>query len=160
MSIQVHYCFICSKEFSNKYKLFRHNESFHTGEVVCEFCNEIFENTTQVSRHIKFMRHIVCSYCDKNFSSEKSLNRHLLNAHDPSKAISKCPYCSRSFIRKYNLDMHIKRYHLKLKFVKCELCNKEFFSKRELLMHMKNSSSHRKEEEFVNSLFSEEFLES
>ena len=101
-------CKLCTKEFSSKTSLNKHNKFFHLGlRYKCSICEQSYTNVTRLRDHMN--KHTgntphKCKICEESFKSQESLKRHVA--------------------------LHLKKYH-------CKICNKSFLAKKRLDRHLK-----------------------
>lgn len=72
-----------------------HNFNCHDGPgdglnktYICSLCNKLFENPTQLSKHMishTENRSFVCDNCPKSFTCSKYLKIHMRNVHESVK---------------------------------------------------------------------------
>ncbi|XP_065083119.1 zinc finger protein 284-like [Ochlerotatus camptorhynchus] len=96
-------CYICSKEYSNKYKLMRHmkchTDPIEPGATVrCERCDETFESVAKLNYHkAKHQTKIFqCDKCSKMFYRNAALVQHQ-KVHEERRGELCCEICSRTF---------------------------------------------------------------
>ena len=104
-------CSHCDKEFSSKWSLKSHMNSFHA----------------EVKDHIK-----ICTICSKQFTSNSSLLEHSVKAHNlniADRPILTCPKCPFQSTIEGRLKKHFQNRHTETKSFVCTSCQKCFNSK-------------------------------
>jgi KRAB domain-containing zinc finger protein len=151
-------CRICDKYFSSNVKLNCHIEKVHKygPEIqpkvhICEICGRIFNNKSNLNRHLKIHSDIVkkiipkqksfpCNRCHKSYSQQWILKKHI-----------KSRICRKNFRRIHNLPQHVKISNKSLKKVQspsssssrnlkptdfpCPVCHKKFPVKKMMREH-------------------------
>ncbi|XP_074037273.1 uncharacterized protein isoform X1 [Leptinotarsa decemlineata] len=133
-------CTICSKTFTQKSSLQKHNHAVHTNirDFQCSICLNSYPTNYRLSVHMKTHnteKLFKCSICPKSFIMESYLKTHM-KTHAPKVHI-KCQQCSKTFFRKTNLSKHMKIHAKREKMFKCATCLKGFYEKRDLTQHVK-----------------------
>ncbi|XP_048730439.2 uncharacterized protein LOC125647703 isoform X2 [Ostrea edulis] len=101
----VYQCLLCDKDMEDVKEVKEHY-LFHSKEVRCMDCNQVFGRQQLLRDHICPQapeKLIKCDICKHPFPSEKSLMRHLAIHTD----IFKCPNCLKTFARKDSQLKHI-----------------------------------------------------
>lgn len=88
-------CKICNKSYKAMISLKLHNFNNHDGpgnglnkSYLCPLCNKLFENPTQLSKHMVTHtenRAFLCEHCPKSFTSAKYLKIHVRSVHESIK---------------------------------------------------------------------------
>ena len=139
-------CMVCSKTFSDKYVLKRH-ETIHTrkNQFPCKFCYKKFPKKENLKGHqnslqckiksltqktIDEKKKYSCKTCNNVYLSKKSLLSHEKVHRNPNL----CKFCSKPFKDKYTLQRHV-RMHTGEKPFSCNMCYKQFSQKSSLKQH-------------------------
>ena len=106
-------CHICSKRFTNKSHLTRH-QHIHTGvkPFSCEVCQKTFNRAENVKIHMRVHsgeRPYKCEICDKRFQQTSNLYLHV-RTHSGVKDFQ-CHVCSNKFTQKFSLKRHLQMMH-------------------------------------------------
>ena len=138
----INFCFICSKSYSTKRKLQKHNYYLHPksaagvktlkernshnasatakdiSEHKCQICGKIFKRAHNLKIHMNVhamdpIERVQCAECTSTFSNHSSLNRHLRTVHNCQAPSIKCSYCDKEFQRRDNLMRHVSKFHTK-----------------------------------------------
>ncbi|XP_073819551.1 uncharacterized protein [Musca autumnalis] len=98
---------------------------------------------------------VPCLQCNKIFNNSKELTRHLRNTHLPDDQKCACPLCGIKFTRSCNMYKHMRKLHdpesvktllpTKDKPFECDKCHRRYTQKRQLNCHIKEK--HTKEHE-------------
>ncbi|XP_055382311.1 zinc finger imprinted 3-like [Condylostylus longicornis] len=132
-------CSICSKTFTQKMALTKHEEIHLPKDqrnlFPCTQCNKKFLNEYLLEAHIKIVhlkeRPFVCEVCGKGTTSKRSLEDHKL-VH--TEATHKCELCSQLFKNIKRLKVHMKTHE---NFnVPCLICNLRLKNNQSLKEHM------------------------
>ena len=136
------FCVICSKSYSTKRKLQKHNYYLHPksaagvktlkernsnnasatakdiSEHKCQICGKIFKRAHNLKIHMNVhamdpIERVQCAECTSTFSNHSSLNRHLRTVHNCQAPSIKCSYCDKEFQRRDNLMRHVSKFHTK-----------------------------------------------
>ena len=122
--IRIHKCDNCSKSFSQKSHLKRHNQIVN--------CN----NKIQVKHEI--LRDNKCGMCGKVLSKQIKLKKHMEISHD-----NKCDHCEKAFPFLGMLKTHIWTVHEGHKEKTCNLCDKSLSKQIKLKKHMEISHDNK-----------------
>lgn len=106
-------CKICSKSYSLKGDLKRHNQ-FHTGEKLlkCTFCGKKFTSKVLFTRHLRIHtgeKPFQCNFCRKSYSRKSYILRHI-RIHTDERPYT-CDICGKNFLYKWHLNRHLKTVH-------------------------------------------------
>lgn len=138
-----HRCEICSKQFSQKSKLFAHQLS-HSGQqpYKCLSCDKAYASKSKLNAHMRLHTKTnvhQCKVCDKIFSYPSYLEEHekVHNKSDstPRSKDYECGTCDKRFRLLKNLKAH-ERFHTGKGLVHCEVCGKQFTHNYNLKMHL------------------------
>ena len=145
-----HQCEICSRQFSQKSKLFAHQLS-HSGQqpFKCLSCGKGYASKSKLSAHMRLHTKInvhQCKVCDKIFSYPSYLEEHI-KVHNKSNNTSQskdyeCTTCNKRFRLLKNLKAH-ERLHTGKGLVQCEICDKKFNHNYNLKMHLRTHKTSR-----------------
>ncbi|EGI63285.1 ZN468 protein, partial [Acromyrmex charruanus] len=145
-----HQCEICSRQFSQKSKLFAHQLS-HSGQqpFKCLSCDKGYASKSKLSAHMRLHTKInvhQCKVCDKIFSYPSYLEEHI-KVHNKSNNTSQskdyeCTTCNKRFRLLKNLKAH-ERFHTGKGLVQCEICDKKFSHNYNLKMHLRTHKTSR-----------------
>nr|CAD7263438.1 unnamed protein product [Timema shepardi] len=132
-----HACGTCSKTFSQRAHLTRH-ELVHTGKKPygCTVCGKSFADSSTLTTHFRSHtgeRPFPCDTCPKAFASRSDLRKHAFIHSGLRPHV--CQVCSKSFTRSTNLRKHA-RVHSGLKPFRCAQCTRGFSAKGDLARHM------------------------
>nr|CAD7448920.1 unnamed protein product [Timema bartmani] len=132
-----HACGTCSKTFSQRAHLTRH-ELVHTGKKPygCTVCGKSFADSSTLTTHFRTHtgeRPFPCDTCPKAFASRSDLRKHAFIHSGLRPHV--CQVCSKSFTRSTNLRKHA-RVHSGLKPFRCAQCTRGFSAKGDLARHM------------------------
>jgi uncharacterized CHY-type Zn-finger protein len=86
-------CFECHQQFDTKKILKLHIKSNHIKSVKCNVCNELFDESWKLERHLtshKEVKKYSCATCKKDFYAEWRLKKHM-TIHESSNN-KKCHY--------------------------------------------------------------------
>ena len=140
--LSINFCFICSKSYSTKKKLQKHNYYLHPkskagdGDILvqkrninsskakdisehkCEICFKSFKRAYHLKIHMNVhavdpIERVHCSECTSTFSNQSSLYRHIRTVHNSLAPSIKCSYCDKEFQRQDNLSRHVSKFHTK-----------------------------------------------
>lgn len=97
---------------------------------------------------------VPCQQCNKIFNNSKELSSHLKNAHIPDDQKCPCPVCGSVFTRNCSMYLHMRTFHMseflqmqppsKERLHECEKCHRKYASKKGLRYHIK--IKHNKED--------------
>ena len=112
-------CPTCTKSFTTKIRLERHDDAVHKG-----------------------LKPFGCLYCTQTFSTLEIAKQHSSAVHEEVKAFE-CIHCSTFFATKFNRDDHISTVHEgKLPF-QCPVCEKPFGLKSNMTKHVPTHSTEK-----------------
>lgn len=90
---------------------------------------------------------VPCLQCNKIFNNSKELTRHLRNTHVPEDQKCACPVCGAKFTRSCNMYKHMRTLHepdsvkmllpTKEKTHECEKCHRKYTKRKHLNYHIK-----------------------
>ena len=130
-------------------------------ELVCKYCNQVFNYPSTIEHHIKTVHEgirVQCNFCVKTYTDKNSLKDHINAIHNNVKIF--CNLCGSKFSRPGALKYHMRRFHEggkpfirkrqpnksdtpkrttikpKAKFT-CEFCGNNFDTKAHKIQHMK-----------------------
>ncbi|XP_077991219.1 uncharacterized protein LOC144445507 [Glandiceps talaboti] len=128
-----HVCLVCGKEFTNKYRLVRH-EVIHTGErpYKCEICNRKFTRKDHMERH-KSRQHPNGEIGIPSKKGRKPKSKLDAIDFDMPTGVPEfqCPICGMVFQNQKSLTVH-KQCH---EFVDCKGCRTIFLSEEDFRTH-------------------------
>ena len=153
-------CTLCSKTFTNKYYLKKHNIAVHEKNEKSAQCSHCLKQVSMmyISNHEKICKmseeekeahnkkydyKLQCSDCDKTFMNLSKLNRHKESVHSRDKSY-KCQYCGIQEQSILDLKLHVKQNHEGDKYkpkykperTLCNVCCRSFNNKQYLEKHM------------------------
>ncbi|XP_018610604.1 PR domain zinc finger protein 15 isoform X1 [Scleropages formosus] len=119
----------------------------HKRVYQCSLCNKVFQNSSNLNRHIR--SHVMCTIsgdklfkcdeCDKMFSRKESLKQHISYKHSKNEPDMeykyKCTTCEKSFRVENALKFHNCRTDDKT--FQCEICSRFFSTNSNLSKHKK-----------------------
>ena len=138
--LNLNFCFICSKSYSTKRKLQKHNYYLHPkstagdkivkkrnsnsatakdiSENKCNTCGKLFKRAYNLKIHMNVhamdpIERVQCAECTSTFSNHSSLYRHFRTVHNSQALSIKCVYCNKEFQRRDNLMRHVSKFHTK-----------------------------------------------
>ncbi|XP_032691391.1 zinc finger protein 184-like isoform X1 [Odontomachus brunneus] len=139
-----HQCEVCSRQFSQKSKLFAHQLS-HSGQqpFKCLSCGKAYASKSKLNAHMRLHTKTnvhQCKVCDKIFSYPSYLEEHI-KVHNKSDNASQskdfeCGTCNKRFRLLKNLKAH-EKLHTGKGLVHCEICDKQFSHNYNLKMHLR-----------------------
>ncbi|XP_011704496.1 PREDICTED: zinc finger protein 808-like isoform X2 [Wasmannia auropunctata] len=148
--VKKHQCEICSRQFSQKSKLFAHQLS-HSGQqpFKCPSCGKGYASKSKLSAHMRLHTKTnvhQCKVCDKIFSYPSYLEEHV-KVHNKSDNTTQskdyeCTTCNKRFRLLKNLKAH-ERLHTGRGLVQCEICDKKFSHNYNLKMHLRTHKTSR-----------------
>ncbi|KOC70871.1 Zinc finger protein 585B [Habropoda laboriosa] len=123
-----HACSECSKKFTTKQKMFRHQWIHRKKTHSCEVCGAQFEKQNQLDEH-RLSAHpgdspFTCTECGKSFVSRQGLWEHG-RTHAGSPAHFHCDTCSKTFSSRQGYLIH-HRTHTGERPYGCKFCWKAF----------------------------------
>jgi KRAB domain-containing zinc finger protein len=107
-------CSLCSLEFRNVQRLYKHKKMVHDDKVPCTECGKLI-GVNRIKDHMKLshtpddQKKYKCGTCGKGFMETQKLSDHI-NVHTGEKPY-KCKFCSSSFASKGTHAMH-ERGHI------------------------------------------------
>lgn len=151
-----HFCGICDKSFSSKFRLRLHNRTHHTKRTIkCNSCDKTFVDKNMLDEHIsskhssRAEKSLVCPTCQKQYNRTSRLRKHM-TTHEPMQkdSVLICEPCSMAFASLEEVDEHCTRSHddenvdiirKDIFFVVCcEYCETAFIDNLKLVKHKKN----------------------
>ncbi|WP_080936898.1 C2H2-type zinc finger protein [Methanosarcina mazei] len=116
------YCRVCRKYFIDNYQ-------YEKSHIKCQYCGEMFENSSLLENHISISHY--CIVCKIYFHSSKERESHMRSTHPELARLSdcidymygfgvsrkkvgksiKCPYCDKLFSAEFGCKQHIKDKH-------------------------------------------------
>ncbi|XP_011167864.1 zinc finger protein 665 isoform X2 [Solenopsis invicta] len=145
-----HQCEVCSKQFSQKSKLFAHQLS-HSGQqpFKCPTCGKGYASKSKLSAHMRLHTKTnvhQCKVCDKIFSYPSYLEEHIKIHNKSDNTLQskdyECATCNKRFRLLKNLKAH-ERLHTGRGLVQCEICDKKFSHNYNLKMHLRTHKTSR-----------------
>ena len=135
-----HKCQFCSKSFTGRYTLTRHEKLHTSGKVYCEVCDR-FIAKSEFEDHKHTVKRVLkkptsCKYCSKTFTRNFVRKRHE-KQHEMGKHF--CKECNK-FYSPEDMDWHMTYVHSqgqKPAFVQCPKCPKLFTKMEYCLSHQK-----------------------
>lgn len=118
-----HKCRYCGFTFQQKYNRLRHECNSHANDqsVRCVFCEQDFQETTDLHRHVDHVHRegtFSCSTCSKTFSVKRYFQAHqnhcTSRSNSPQPGPSRqlqCRRCTQSFDDRRQLYLHGMRHH-------------------------------------------------
>ena len=90
----------------------------------CKVCKSKFKQKRELKKHIgtEHPKTLICQYCDESFDQSWKLETHL-KTHEQAKSF-KCDSCDKSFVLKWRLRTH-KKIHENTKTQYCHFFNNE-----------------------------------
>ncbi|XP_075150710.1 uncharacterized protein LOC142224809 [Haematobia irritans] len=126
-----------------------HLEDEATNIEIPNFSEEIkekFKRTKSIDKSDDDIA-VPCLKCHKIFNNSTELSRHLRNTHLPEEQKCACPLCGIKFTRSCNMYKHMRTLHdpddvnlilpRKEKPFQCEMCPRRYTQKRQLNCHIK-----------------------
>ena len=129
-------CKQCSKKFSQASNLYQHIHSIHEVNKAfkCDKCDKTFSHSKNLKRHL--MSHekndLLCTFCDKLFESQPALISHKKHKH-PDQSEMKCDKCNKTFEHELSFKVHREYCHSEKK---CKICHKKFTNLKSLRRHV------------------------
>ncbi|KAK1800604.1 hypothetical protein P4O66_005806 [Electrophorus voltai] len=129
-------------------KRFLRQPGDHKRVYQCSLCNKVFQNSSNLNRHIRSHggffpvvgdKLFKCDECDKMFSRKESLKQHISYKHSKNEPDVeyryKCSTCEKSFRVENALKFHNCRTDDKT--FQCEICSRFFSTNSNLSKHKK-----------------------
>ena len=137
------FCSICSKTFTQKSSLYRHQSLVHKGvkKHECKTCHKRYQQKHNLTLHkclaqkTPVSKSLLCITCGKHFSSVSSLRHHEKTLHAKTKQF-KCPTCGQAFSTAGNMREHLQAVHNGRAYL-CDLCGRSFSFKNSYNRHQR-----------------------
>ena len=143
-------CYICDKQYADKYVLDQHVAQVHNQETLkCPECAKSFQRKSNLRDHLHtvhgddkdiFSKLTICKYCNKEFTLSQNLDRHIVEQHlfPNNHPRIKCTECDDTFTRRESMTSHREREHYATSgFHKCGICEMIFSNTGNVNRHIK-----------------------
>jgi len=134
-------CAICSKGFSDRYKLFKHMQVEHMSTSENSYQGK---GTVAAANKAAQRLGTDCEVCGEGFERSKDLKDHYLSVHNLKRKEEgfvqadrefECDICFRVLADAYKLKRHRAIHTGEYNFA-CQLCDRKFYAKDQLERHM------------------------